>query len=79
MDDAALADEVAALGRKIDALGSQMNWLVDNLASLFGFVNQMAQNGGGIRGLMHAMKQGAPPELNTNVAVDREGKVESNA
>lgn len=45
------------LAKRLDVLGQQMNWLCDNLASLFGFVNQMATNGGGIRGMMKALKQ----------------------
>lgn len=47
-------DDLAA---RMDLLGNQMNWLCENLASLFGFVNQMSQNGGGIRGMMKALKQ----------------------
>jgi hypothetical protein len=46
---------------RLDMLGEQMNWLCENLASLFGFVNQIGNNGGGIRGMMKAMKQS--PEL----------------
>ena len=45
----------------MDSLGEQMNWLCENLQSLFAFVNQIG-NGGGMRGIMHALKQG-PPEL----------------
>jgi hypothetical protein len=74
----AVLSAVDALSARIDILGAQMNWLVDNLTSLFGFVNQMSQSGGGIRGMLHAMKQGAPPELNSNVPKDTESKVESN-
>jgi hypothetical protein len=45
----------------MDMFGEQMNWLCENLQSLFLFVNQMGANGGGIRGLMKAMKE--TPEL----------------
>jgi hypothetical protein len=45
------------LGKRMDALGQQMNWLCENLASLFAFVNTMSSNGGGIRGLMKTIKQ----------------------
>ena len=63
------------LGHRMDVLGQQMNWLCENLTSLFTFVNQMGQSGGGIRGLMHMLKQG-PPELNTiEASVDSETKV----
>jgi hypothetical protein len=48
---------VQDLGAKLDMLGQQMNWLCENLAALFGFVNQMGASGGGIRGLMKAMKE----------------------
>lgn len=48
---------VEDLAVKMDMLGEQMNWLCENLAALFGFVNQMGQSGGGIRGLMKAMKE----------------------
>lgn len=53
-------DDVVA---RLDALGVQMNWLCENLASLFGFVNQMSQNGGGMRGLMKALKQQEAPKV----------------
>lgn len=49
-----------ALAAKLDSLGLQMNWLCENLQSLFQFVNQMSGSGGGIRSVMHALKQGAP-------------------
>lgn len=48
------------LAAKLDSLGLQMNWLCENLQSLFQFVNQMSGSGGGIRSVMHALKQGAP-------------------
>lgn len=48
------------LAARMDMFGQQMNWLCENLQSLFLFVNQMGQSGGGIRGLMAAMKKGVP-------------------
>jgi hypothetical protein len=45
-----------SLGNAINTIGEQMNWLCDNLAGLFGFVNQMGANGGGIMGLRKALK-----------------------
>lgn len=51
------------LAQRLDALGQQMNWLCENMANLFGFVNQMGKNGGGIRGLMRTIKEVTPPEL----------------
>ena len=51
------------LGRRVDILGQQMNWLCENLQSLFGFVQAMSNNGGGVRGLMKALKTNEPPEL----------------
>ena len=65
-------DELAS---KLDVLGQQMNWLCENLTSLFAFVQQMSSNGGGIRGLMHMLKQGPPAEFNTTIPVDTETKV----
>jgi hypothetical protein len=50
------------LAEKLDVIGQQLNWLTENLQSLFLFVNQVSSSGGGIRGLMHAMRQ-APPNL----------------
>lgn len=59
------------LGRRMDVLGQQMNWLCENLQSLFGFVNAMSSNGGGVRGLMKAIKEqqplGTPEEGEPNV------------
>lgn len=45
------------LAERMDVLGQQMNWVCENLQSLFNFVNEMGQNGGGIRGLMKMLKQ----------------------
>ena len=44
------------LAARMDMFGEQMNWLCENLAALFSFVNQVGANGGGIRGLMKAAK-----------------------
>lgn len=52
------------LAERLDILGNQMNWLCDNLQNLFVFVQQVGSNGGGIRGLMSALKS-APPQLDT--------------
>jgi hypothetical protein len=41
-------------------LGKQMDWLCENLQSLFYFVQQAGQNGGGIRGMLAALKHSAP-------------------
>lgn len=65
---------LAELGRRMDVLGQQMNWLCENLQSLFAFVQQMSSSGGGIRGLMHAMKQG-PPEINNNIPIEDTNKI----
>ena len=51
------------LARRIDILGQQMNWLCENLQSLFGFVNAMSNNGGGVRGLMKALKEQQAPGM----------------
>lgn len=37
-------------------IGIQLNWLCENLAQVFGVVQAMSQNGGGIRGLMKMVK-----------------------
>lgn len=52
------------LAARMDMFGQQMNWLCENLQSLFVFVNAMGDSGGGIRGLMKAMKN--TPELATH-------------
>jgi len=66
---------LADLAQRMDALGQQMNWLCENLTSLFAFVNQMGQNGGGIRGMLSMLRQG-PPELTiTDTSTDSESKV----
>lgn len=51
---------LADLADRMDMFGEQMNWLCENLQSLFQFVNAMGQSGGGIRGLMSALKNGGP-------------------
>lgn len=62
-------DDLAA---RMDMFGEQMNWLCENLQSLFLFVNQMTSNGGGIRGLMSAMKKGGGPEFTDANIVESE-------
>jgi hypothetical protein len=59
-------DDVVA---KLDMLGEQLNWLCENLAGVFGVVTQMSANGGGIRGMMKAMKD-APAILEENGATN---------
>lgn len=59
------AYEAASLNRD-NQLGLQMNWLCENLQSLFVFVQQVGQNGGGIRGMMQAIRH-APPDLKQQV------------
>ena len=66
MDEVPAETTLDDLARRMDVLGNQMNWLCENLTSLFTFVNQMGKSGGGIRGLMTMLKAGPPPELNTN-------------
>lgn len=68
---------LAELGRRMDILGQQMNWLCENLQSLFAFTQQVSQSGGGLRGLMHAMKQ-APPEVNSSIPIETGNKVINN-
>jgi hypothetical protein len=46
-----------SLAVRLDALGQQMNWLCENMQGLFLFVSQVGQNGGGLRGMMAALKQ----------------------
>lgn len=51
-----IEEKVDALIVAVNTLGEQMNWLVENLQSMFVFVQQVGSNGGGLRGLMQAMK-----------------------
>lgn len=51
---------LASLAYRLDMLGKQMDWLCENLQSLFYFVQQAGQNGGGIRGMLAALKHSAP-------------------
>jgi hypothetical protein len=46
-----------SLAARLDTIGEQLNWLTENMASLFAFVNQMGSSGGGLRGLMSMLKQ----------------------
>lgn len=60
---AQLDEQIEGLSLRIDMLGQQMNWLCENMQSLFSFVTQMGQNGGGIRGLVKALKDQQGPQL----------------
>ena len=70
MDEATVVSEdkteitLEDLAARMDMFGGQMNWLCENLQSLFAFVNQIGASGGGIRGLMQAAK--AAPQLKEN-------------
>ena len=55
------------LAIRMDMFGEQMNWLCENLQSLFAFVNQIGSSGGGIRGLLAATKSGVPAVSSTGV------------
>lgn len=62
--DQEIAQEITLeiLNEKIDMIGNQLNWICENLVGLFAFVQQVSNSGGGIRGIMQAMKQ-APPQI----------------
>lgn len=51
-----------ALAHRLDALGKQMDWLCENMQSLFLFVQTVSQNGGGIRGMLQTLRS-APPAM----------------
>ena len=54
-----------SLSHRLDMLGEQMNWLCENLAGVFALVGQMGANGGGLMGMMKAMKGGQPIDVTT--------------
>lgn len=56
-----------SLAVRLDQLGMQMNWLCENLQSLFLFVQAAGQNGGGIRGMIQALKHAPADLLNQQV------------
>lgn len=51
-----------ALAERLDQLGMQMNWLCENLQSVFQCVQQIGQNGGGLRGMLNTLRQ-SPPQM----------------
>lgn len=57
-----------SLAARLDQLGMQMNWLCENLQSLFIFVQAAGQNGGGIRGMIQALKHSPPDLLNQQIS-----------
>lgn len=64
------------IAHRLDMMGEQMNWLCENLQSLFSFVNTVGNSGGGLRGLMQAMKHS--PDLSSNGPIEAESKVQTN-
>lgn len=46
-----------AVYRQQEQIGTQLNWLTENLAGVFNMVNTVSQNGGGVRGMMKMMKE----------------------
>lgn len=50
------------LARRLDIIGHQLNWLCENMQSLFYFVQQVSSSGGGVRGMLHAIKN-MPSEM----------------
>ena len=48
------------LAAKVDIIGQQLNWLIENLQTVFMFVQQVGSNGGGIRGMLKAIKTAEP-------------------
>lgn len=77
-EEVATKEEITleSLARRMDMFGEQMNWLCENLAGLFQFVNAAGQNGGGIRGLMSLMKNGGPG-LSSDAPIDSGSEVVS--
>lgn len=69
-----LQNEIRQLREQVDQLGGLLNWLCENMQGLFQFIQQMGQSGGGIRGLMSALKNGGP-DL-SNQPVNAEDKVQ---
>lgn len=65
VDSQPVREEVTleSLAQRMDMFGAQMNWLCENLAELFKFVNAMSASGGSVRGMMKALKNVAPPEV----------------
>jgi hypothetical protein len=60
----------ADLLEKMDKLGEQMNWLCENLQSLFVFASQLSASGGGLRGVLSLLKS-SPPELKVMEGIDK--------
>jgi hypothetical protein len=44
------------LSVRLDIIGRQLDWLCENMAGMFSFVQTTAQNGGGIRGMLKSLK-----------------------
>ena len=65
-DNSEVKEEITldSIATRLDSLGAQMDWVCENLTSLFAFVSQVGANGGGIRGLMSLLKQ-QPPSITT--------------
>lgn len=57
-----MAQRMDQMVTAMNGLGSQMNWLCENMQSLFAFIHQVSSNGGGIRGMMQVLKQ-TPPNM----------------
>lgn len=55
-----------SLAARLDAIGGQLEWLCNNLASLFSFVGTVSNSGGGIRGMMKAMREAPPVVVGSN-------------
>lgn len=53
-----------SLADRLDILGNQMNWLCENLQSVFVFVQQMGQSGGGWRGMLQSFRNGQQEVVN---------------
>lgn len=59
--ESSIEEELSGLNARLDMLGQQMNWLCENLQSLFLFVNEMGSSGGGLRGMISALKKSHAP------------------
>ena len=64
------------LAQRMDMFGAQMNWLCENMQGLFQFVTQVGSSGGGVRGLMSALKSGGP-NLSSDTPIGEGNEVES--
>lgn len=71
-----ISEQLKEIKQCLDTLGAQNDWLCENFAEFFKFLQTVGSSGGGIRGVMSMLKNGGPST--TNRPIEQTDNIEVN-